>query len=94
MSGHKLKRQNMDLNYVRTQVKIEKMDFICPLCKCVRTVQMYVPDKIWILIISGHNSKSQKMDLIYVRAQVKITKYGFFMSNRGPDKEQNIKIWI
>ena len=44
--------------------------------------------------MSGNNSKLQKMDLIYVRAQVKITKYGFFMSNRGPDKEQNIKIWI
>jgi len=28
VSGHKLKRQNMDLNYVRTLVKIKKMDSI------------------------------------------------------------------
>jgi len=31
VSGHKSKRQNMDLNYVRTQVKIEKDGFdLCP----------------------------------------------------------------
>ncbi len=31
MSGHKSKRRNMDLNYVWTQVKIEKDGFeLCP----------------------------------------------------------------
>ena len=30
MSGHKSKSQNMDFNYVRTQVKIAKYGFICP----------------------------------------------------------------
>ncbi len=75
------KEQNMDLNYVRTQVKIEKDGFICPdsghkskskkmdlFVLCVRIYeQMYVPGKIRILIVSGHKSNSQKMDFIYVR---------------------------
>ena len=66
MSGHKSKIEKDGFICPDTghKSKLKKMDFICPLCKCERShvrtyVQVYVPDKIRILIKSGHKSKSQ-----------------------------------
>ena len=57
---------------LRTQVKIEKDGFICPLRTHLRTnVRTRQDRKRWILFMSGHKSKSQNI------------KYGLFMSNRG-----------
>ena len=65
------------------------VDFIL----CVRTyVQMYVPDKIRILIVSGHKSKSQNWILFMSghKSNSQNIKYGLFMSNVDPRKEQNM----
>jgi len=72
------------------------MDFICPLCKCVRMyvrtyVQMYVPDKMRILIMSGHKSKPQKMDLFISGHKSKPQKMGYLYPIVDPAKN---KIWI
>ena len=74
-------RQDMDLNYVRTQVKIAKDGFdLCPDTSQNRKrwiiyVQSWIPQRTkYGLFMSGHKSKAQKMDLIYVRTQVKIAK--------------------
>jgi len=73
----------MDLNYIRTQVKMAKYGF--------HYVRSWTPQRTkYIFIMSGHKSKSQKMDLIYVRTQVKIAKDGFDLY---PDTSQNRKIW-
>jgi len=57
------------------------MDFICPLCKCVR-VNVHIRANV---------RTRQDKDFNYVRTQVKIAKDGFDLC---PDISQNVQIWI
>jgi len=67
MSGHKSKLKKMDL-FVRTPDRSNNWKRRILFVLYVTYVQMYLADKIGILIMTGHESKSQKMDLIYLRA--------------------------
>ena len=103
VSGHKSKLKKMDLNYVRTQVKIEKDGFeLCPDTSKNRKRWIYLSGlrtqvKIekdgFICPLRTHlrtNVRTrQDKNFNCVRTQVKIAKDGFYLC---PDISQNRKI--